>query len=281
MEHRKLISAGLVVAAVLVVLSALWGPEVLAGYKDRATLNHIIVEQVEGGSEGYRYVLNSNEKLFILAKCLNNQVLPESEQSSKTRVESTEPVYEGIGEELTGAYAFVVNRQGPSGKEITDEEIYGICNREIDTLKELGILHKEVRTVDASAYSTVLYSAIDVLEPRNNMSVWKVSLSTSQQNADKNNRILDLYIDADTGKIYEFYVRTERKWSDTDPDDLVEKWSEYLELTGMEEYEADNPLLETTPYFKKYRFPGMETGNTVVTVGFYEGIDELFLKISK
>lgn len=281
MQRRKLINTGLVAAALLVLLSALWGPEALAGYKDRSTLNHITVEQIEGGSEGYRYTLNNNEKLFILAKCLNNQVLPESEFSALTRVESQESVYEGIGEELTGTYAFVVNRQGPSGKEITDEEIYEICNKEIDTLKELGILHENVRKVDAASYNAVLYSAIDVLEPRNNMSVWKVSLSTSQQNADKTNRILDMYIDADTGKIYEFYVRTESKWTETDPDDLVQKWSGYLELMGMEEYEVDNPLLETTPYFKKYRFPGMEAGNTVVTVGFYEGINEFFLKISK
>ena len=42
-----------------------------------------------------------------------------------------------------------------------------------------------------------------------------------------------------------------------------------------------NPLGETTPYFRKYSFEGMEEGSTVVTVGFYEDINELFLKISK
>ena len=46
-------------------------------------------------------------------------------------------------------------------------------------------------------------------------------------------------------------------------------------------YESVNPLLETTPYFKKYVFPGMGEERTVVTVGFYEGINELFLKISR
>ena len=40
-------------------------------------------------------------------------------------------------------------------------------------------------------------------------------------------------------------------------------------------------MSETTPYFKKFSFSGMEEGNTIVTVGFYEGINELFLKISR
>ena len=37
----------------------------------------------------------------------------------------------------------------------------------------------------------------------------------------------------------------------------------------------------TTPYYIKYQVPGMDGGNTIVTIGFYEGINELFLKISK
>lgn len=277
MERRRIINLGAIAIVVVILFLAIWGPEQIAKHTDKRTLNKITVEQVEGGNEGYRYTLNSNEKLYILAKCLNNQVLPESELSSATRTESAEMDYE----DLTGSYAFVVNRQGPSGIEITDEEIYEICNREIKVLKELGILQEEVKNIDAASYNAVLYSAIDVLEPRNNMSVWKVSLSTSQQNADKTNRLLDLYLDADTGKIYEFYVRTDIKWAESKPDELVQKWSDYLELTGMEAYENTNPLLETTPNYEKYRFPGIEEGNTVVTVGFYEGINELFLKISR
>lgn len=52
-------------------------------------------------------------------------------------------------------------------------------------------------------------------------------------------------------------------------------------LTAPEAYETDNPLLETTPYYKKYVFSGPGGERTVVTVGFYDGIDELFLKITK
>jgi hypothetical protein len=52
-------------------------------------------------------------------------------------------------------------------------------------------------------------------------------------------------------------------------------------LTDPEPYEAANPLMESTPYFKKYVYSGMGNEETIVTIGFYEGINELFLKISK
>lgn len=274
---QKRINITILIAAILLLVFAIWGPERLAGYKDKKTLNHVTVETVENQSEGYRYSLSNNEKMYILAKCLNNQVLPESEMSSMTGVESKDVAYE----ELTGTYAFVVNHQGPSDKEITGEKIYEICNEGLDEMKALGILPDSVKNVQSTSYNAVLYSAIDVLEPRNNMSVWKVSLSTLHQNANKANRLLDAYIDADTGKIYEFYVRTELKWDDINPDEIVKKWSDYIGLTGQEKYEDANPLLETTPYYKKYKFSGMDDGNTIVTIGFYEGINELFLKISR
>ena len=119
------------------------------------------------------------------------------------------------------------------------------------------------------------------LEPRNNLSVWKISLSTDVRNADKSNRFLDIYLDADTGKIYEFYVRTGQQWEDIDTDAMIDRYAEYLDLTGLEKYEDQNPLLETTPYFAKYTFPGEEDDSTTVTIGYYEGIRELFLKVGR
>lgn len=267
----------LIVIAVIVLCVSIWGPEWLVRYRDRSTLNQITAEAVEDIGEGYRYSLNSNEKLYILSKCLTNQVLPESEASTMTKV--TEDVdYDS----LTGNYAFVVNHQGPSDKEITDEQIYERCNTELEELQALGVLPDTVHDISADTHSAVLYSAIDVLEPRNNLSVWKISLKTGQQNANKEGCLLDAYIDADTGKIYEFYVRTiESTWETIDAGAVAESWGAYLGLSGQEAYEDDNPLLETTSDYKKYRFPGLNEGSTVVTIGFYEGINELFLKISR
>lgn len=274
---KSILNRALLVLTALVVLLSIWGPETFSVYKDRSILNQIQTREKDTGGEGYRYQLSSNEKLYILSRCLNSQILPETEQSSQTKDVEAEAAYQ----DLTGTYAFVVNRQGPSGQEITDEEIYGTTNDGIALLKELGILPDSIQEVQADAYEATLYSAIDVPEPRNNVAVWKVSLRGNLQNTNKENRLIDAYIDADDGKIYEFYVRTQMEWEDIDPDALVRAWSSYMGLTEPVVYETDNPLLETTPYYKKYVFSGMGDERTIVTVGFYDGIDELFLKISK
>lgn len=267
----------LLLAAFLIMVLAVWGPEKLARYKDDKILNQITVEPVEMGTEGYRYSMSSNEKLYLLSKCLSSQVLSESEQNAMTRTGSGDMDYQG----LTGNYAFVVSRKDRTGREITDEEVFDTCNQELNILKELGILPNTVGKVETDSYSAVLYSAIDVLEPRNNVLVWKVGLSAGKKNANKENRLLDAYVDADTGKMYEFYVRTQLSWEDIDPDGIITKWGSYMGLEEWEAYEPVNPLTETTPYFRKYRFAGMEGSYTVVTIGFYEGINELFLKISR
>lgn len=273
----KKISLLLLPLAAVIVGIAVWGPEGLAEYRDNKILNSIQMQEVETGTEGYRYSLNSNEKLYILSKSLNNQILPESDQNAMTRNDSVSLDYQ----ELTGTFAFVVNRKDSSGQEIPKTEGIKLCNQGIEDLKELGILPDSVKPLTESSYSAVMYSAIDVPEPRNNVLVWKISLDTDKQNANKENRLLDAYVDADTGKVYEFYVRTQLTWNDIDPDEIIKKWGEYMGLGEPQEYEGVNPLSETTPNFKKYSFAGIEDGNTVVTIGFFEGINELFLKISR
>lgn len=273
----KKINILLLPLAVIIVAVAVWGPEAMASYRDGNVLNRIHVRETETGTEGYRYSMSNNERVYILSKCLNNQILPESDQNAMTSVDSVNLDYQG----LTGTYALVVNRKDSAGQEIDETEGLQLCDQGIQELKELGILPRAIQSLAANSYSAVMYSAIDVPEPRNNVLVWKISFASQKQNANKENRLLDAYVDADTGKIYEFYVRTELEWKDIDPDEIIRIWSEYMELGEPEEYAATNPLSETTPYFKKYSFPGMEEGNTIVTVGFYEGINELFLKISR
>lgn len=273
---KSTINFTLFVLALLIMALSIWGPEQLARYKDGRVLDRIHTQTSEMAGEGYRYTLGSNEKLYILSQCLNSQSLPESEQNALTRVEETADY-----QELGGTYAFVVNHRGPAGKEITEEEIFSTCNQMLDDLKEMGILPETLREVQGADYEATLYSAIDVLEPRNNVAVWKMSLSNSKRNADKSNRLIDAYLDADDGRLYEFYARTDRTWEEIDPDEIIEKWREYMGLDAPVPYETENPLLEATPYYKKYVFDGMGDERTIVTVGFYDGINELFLKISK
>ena len=275
---RERISLLLLPLAVIIVGLAVWGPEALAEYRDGGILNRITTQEAETGTEGYRYFLSGNEKLYILSKCLNNQILPESEQNAMTRNDSVNLDYQ----ELTGSYAMVVNRKDSSGQEVQESQGIELCNQALEELKGLKIVPDSVKALSQRSYTAVMYSAIDIPEPRNNVLVWKISLKSGKQNADRENRLLDAYVDADTGKIYEFYVRTQiTSWEDIDADYIISTWAEYMGVDEPQEYEGANPLSETTPYFKKYTFAGMEEGRTVVTVGFYEGINELFLKISR
>lgn len=273
----KLKIAVFILFAVFSMALSIWGPETLARYQDRGLLNEIHAETVEEAGVGYRYKLNINEKLYILSRYLSSQTVPESEQNALAHRTEAENAYQ----DMEGSYAFIANYRSPSDEEITDEQIYETCNQALAVLKEVGILPEEVKDVMPASYEATLYSAIDVLEPRNNIAVWKLSLSNSQKNANKENRLMDAYIGAEDGKLYEFYVRTPLVWEEIDADAVVEGWSSYMGLGSPEPYESENPLLETTPYFKKYVFPGMGDAKTVVTVGFYEGINELFLKIEK
>ena len=259
--------------AALIAGLAVWGPEALARYRDNGILNQIRTKEVDTGTEGYRYSLSSNEKLYILSKCLNNQIQPESDQNAMTRTDY---------QELTGTYAMVVSRKDSTGQEIPQSEGIELCNAGIQELKTLGIIPDSIQELRQQSYSAVMYSAIDVPEPRNNVLVWKINLDTGILNANKQNRLLDAYVDADTGKVYEFYVRTEiSRWQDVDADGMIAAWADYMGLGTPEEYVGTNPLSETTPYFKKYSFAGMGEDNTIVTIGFYEGINELYLKISR
>ena len=265
----------LILVAVLVLGVSLWGPERLAEYSDEQSLNQVMEREAGDAGEGYRYIMSADEKLSLLSKCLNSQSQPKSERNAS--------IYQNninYGE-LAGAYAFVVNKQGPSEQDITEKEIYAVCDEQLKELKLLGIIPDEVKEVNAASYDAVLYSAIDVLEPRNNISVWKVSLSTNKKNADKSGRMLDAYIDARTGKIYEFYVRTSTTWDKMNQDEMINAWATYLALSAPTAYESENPLLENTPYYAKYRFGEATDTSTVVTLGFYEGINELYLKISR
>lgn len=264
--------------AAVIVLLAVMGPEELAKYRDKDVLDRVNTRETDTGTEGYRYSLSGNEKLYILAKSLNNQIEPGSEQNAMSQMNARSLDYQ----ELTGSYAMVINRKDSEGREVSADTGIELCNQGLDELQRLGVLPETVQKLTADAYSAVRYSAIDVPEPRNNVLVWKISLNTGVQNANRENRLLDAYVDADTGKIYEFYARTAvSDWTEIDADALIRTWAEYMGLGEPVEYEKVNPLSETTPYFKKYSFAGMGEGSTVVTVGFYEGINELFLKISR
>jgi|InofroStandDraft_1065614.scaffolds.fasta_scaffold60841_2 hypothetical protein len=243
---------------VLIVGASIWGPEVLSRYKDRSLLGKIYRQEVELAGEGYRYELSAVEKVYVLSQSLGSQM---------------------------GDYAFIVNQKGLKQGELQEElpsvkKACESCDEGLRALKAAGILPDSVQETDPAIYEAVLYSAIDVREPRNYVAIWKLNLADNIRGLRKENRLMDVYMDADDGKIYEFYARTEWEWENIDPDAIARSWCAYLELPEPILWEDANPLTETTPFFRKYIISGAAEERTIMTVGFYEGIREFFIKVS-
>ncbi len=262
------------VSVIVAVGVSIWGPEALSDYRDRSLLGTIHEQQVESGEEGYRYQLSPAEKLYVLSRALESQAAAESEWGLKGQGQET------WQQESGGSYAFVVNHRGLS-EDVSYEEMNEAVNQALSDLKEAGILPESVQRVEPELYEAELYSAIDVREPRNSATVWRLTLSQSQRGLLKENRLMEAYMDADDGKIYEFYARTERKWEDMDPDTLVSSWCQYLGLPKPRAFESSGILSEATPFFRKYVVQGNGEERTIVTVGFYEGIQEIFIRITQ
>ena len=62
------ISMLLIPLAAVIAAVAVWGPEAIAQYRDRNILNQIHVRETETGTEGYRYSLSNNERVYIVSK---------------------------------------------------------------------------------------------------------------------------------------------------------------------------------------------------------------------
>ena len=263
-----------VVLVGLAVALSVWGPEALSGYQDRSLLGKIHRQETEASGEGYRYELSAVEKVYVLSQALGS-VSP-AEDGGQGNL----PFAGGVYRENGGNYAFVTSPRSPSGEDISGEAAYGMCSRGLRELKEAGILPESVEEAVPEFYEAVLYSAIDVRDPRSYVEVWKLSLSDRIRGVRKENRLMDIYMDADDGKIYEFYARTEWGWEEIDPDAIARAWCNYLGLPEPSACSEVNPLGEATPYFKKYVVSGASEERTVMTVGYYEGIRELFVKVS-
>ncbi|NBH73667.1 hypothetical protein D3Z51_16970 [Clostridiaceae bacterium] len=263
-----------VVPVALAVALSVWGPEALSGYQDRSLLGKIHRQETEASGEGYRYELSAAEKVYVLSQALGSVSHTEG-GAAGSLVFAGEPYGEAGGD-----YAFITNQKNPSGENVSGEAAYAMCSRSLRELKEAGLLPESVQEADPAFYDAVLYSAIDVREPRSYVAVWKLSLSDRIRGVRKENRLMEVYMDADDGKIYEFYARTEWEWEEIDPDAIARAWCAYLGLENPSECGEVNPLAEATPYFKKYVVPGGPEERTVMTVGFYEGIREFFVKVS-
>lgn len=259
-----------------VIMLAMLAPSMLSKYTDAKILDSVRVESNDVSAGGYRYSLTPNERLYILFMAVNNQTPPQSDYAASLKEKAS-----AAGNDSSASYAYIANYRGPSEKELSREKAMEACGDELALMRELGVIPYCDYETGGVKYDAELYSAVDMLEPEKNVSVWQIGYSKGQQLSMLTNSLLDAYIDAETGKIYGLSLRSRQIDDNFDADKIIAAWCGYLGLEMPEAVTDDNPLMETTPYYKKYSVNGIGDGKTTVTVGFYEGINEFFIRIKE
>lgn len=260
--------AGLVVCAIIAVM--VLGPAAAAQQLDNAVLGNVILEEKDDAMGGYIYHLNADEKLYVLSNALNNRKLPQSDHFASIRPPNS------LSNMQTQSYAFQPVYRDSEYNDTTKENALDALKSELDALSEKGIL-PAFAFEPGDDYELGLFTAIDVLEPKKNVTVWQISYHGTIIR----DGLVDCVMDAQTHKLYSISLRNPQSWQQYDADAVIELWAEYLGASTPEPYVPDSPLTEDATHYQKYAISGMEGDKTIVTIGFYDGIREFFIKISR
>ncbi len=145
------------------------------------------------------------------------------------------------------------------GKYLKEEDLPEVCEREINRLKELGII-KNI-TIDVNSTASRIQSTfyLSTEDPTNSMIVWGVDYIDGKS-------FVSLSLDDETGKILSFSVKGEEQVVNTDADEFVNELAQYYEI-------------KVDDYNIKKRFANLKADSVNQTsfavVTFSEGTDKL------
>lgn len=259
----------LLVSAVITVIVKI--PTWFIEQGDAMILGNITTEEKAVNVWGFEYSLTTNEKLYILSNALNNRTLPQSDYYARTRW------LESISNPQIQSYAFQQVTNEADYNEEKRKQAFSTLKTELDILSEKNILPELDFGADLEDYEAVLFSAIDILEPQKHVVVWQISYSGITFTGD----LVDCIMDAKTNKIYSVSIRTEKTWADYNTDEIVRLWAEYIGLSTPEPYISDSPLMEDATNYQKYFVNDQDGNKTIITMGYYEGVYEFFIKIAR
>lgn len=258
-----------ILAVCIIGAAAVLGPSVISKYYDSSVLSGVMLEEKDAAVEGYRYNLNVDEKLYVLSNALKNRVAPQSDYSAAIRANDS------LSEVRTQSYAFQPVYNETSFNDKTRAAALTALRDELSALSEKGILPAIDFDPDGGSYDAALYTAIDVLEPKMSAEVWNISFD----GIIIREGLVECVMDAQSYKIYSIAVRADKSWEEYDADEIVKLWAEYAGLSAPEPYALESALSESATYYKKYTINGAGDDKTVVTVGYYDGIKEFFIRI--
>lgn len=258
-----LLVCGIIAATVL-------APAAVSHRMDNAVLGHVILEEKDRAMGGYVYHLSANEKLYVLSNALGNRILPQSDYFASIRPPNS------LSNVQTQSYAFQPVYRESEYNNATKAAALDALGSELAALSEREILPPLAFQSDG-AYEVGLFTAIDVLEPKKSVTVWQISANDTVIRGG----LVDCVMDAQTHKVYSISLRDVKSWEEYDTDEIVALWAEYLGASAPEPYVPGSPLAEDATYYQKYAISGMEGDKTIVTAGYYDGIGEFFIKISR
>lgn len=265
--------AVVMVLVAAVILLSIFLPAKLSRVFDRSLLDIVQKEEGSNSPESFRYSLTTPERLYILSRALDNRNILQSDYAASLR----EKAIRTNREDTVASYAYVESVRGLAQEEMDAESAMSICNSELAVIVKDGLGIDDFHVTNSCRQT--LYSAVDILEPQKNVSVWHIEYDTTVPPVGSPFALMEAYVDAETGKIYGFAFRAEQP-ADFDADKLAKAWLAQLEITDLGDITENNPLTETATQYKKFATEGMILEKTVFTVGFYEGINEVFIKIT-
>ena len=246
-----------------------WGDEQILGFitTEEKTANVIWGYQ----DEDEEYIITIEEELYLLSSALNNRILPQSDYYARTRW------FDSITNPQIQSYAFQLVTNENFYNRQTIAQAFITLQAELATLSVIGILPPFSFTPDLDEYEASLYSAIDILDPHRNVLVWQIVY----RGITSKTGLMDCIMDANTGKIYSISIRVNRAWEDYDTDVIVTLWAEYIGSGAPEPYVPDSPRKEDATYYEKYFFSDTAGNKTIITLGYYEPVQEFFIKIAR
>ena len=264
-------SAAVIAVTSVIALSVLV-PSELARMRDQSVLDKVRKADMDSLPERFRYSLTTSERLYILSMALNNRNILQSDYAAALR----EKAIRANRDDTVVSFAYVENKRGKASNEIDAERAMEICELVLAALFEEGFGAEGFQIMNPCRQT--LYSAVDMLEPQKNMSVWQLEYDGALPPAGEQFSLMEAYIDAETGALYGFSFRMKAP-VDFDMDALAEAWAGRLGIADFDDITENNPLTETASRYKKFATKGMDNQKTIFTVGFYEGVNEVFVRI--
>ncbi len=270
--------AAVLVLVTAVILLSIFLPAELSKVYDNSILDTVQKETGDSSPESFRYSLTTPQRLYVLSMALNNHNILQSDYAASLR----EKAIRANRNDTVASYAYVENGRGSMKDELTADSAMKICNTVLADIIKVG-LEKDSMSTDGfenkNPCKQTLYSAVDMFEPQKSVSVWQIEYDSVLPPDGLPFALIEAHIDAETGKLYSFSFRVDAL-KDFDADKLAKAWLSHLGITDFSDITENSPLAESAKQYKKFATDGMNNEKTVFTVGFYEGINEVFVRIT-